>query len=375
MSMDTHHMTGILNKKVNEHNNDDTSHDFVTERTLATRIIVTSVLAILLILVWIPFDYLLDPLNFRTFLILRIICSIANLIVLIVFIKTGKPARHFRKYGLFIYISLIMTILPMVIITDAKYPFYLGFSTVFFSISILLIWPLHYFLIPLFMTGFILAVFDWQSTTSHANAVTGIFMTLNVSLLAGLASWLTYRNFLTNEKLVTKLNHLSLTDRLTGLNNRRYFDLYLSRELVRITREGGDIAILMLDVDYFKKYNDNYGHLQGDECLRQVADCLRRTITRESDFVARYGGEEFTAVLSNSNASTAAIIATRIIDKLSDLRIPHAHSSVAPFVTISIGIACWEAKQKTTSAGTLLELADSALYKAKENGRNQFVLA
>lgn len=372
MDMDTtHHMASIPNKEANEHNNDDASHSSVTEHTLATRIIVTSLLAILLIPVWIPFDYFVDPLNFRTFLILRIICSVVNLIALIAFIKTGKPARHFRKYGLFIYISVVCTVLPMVIMTEEKFPFYIGFSTVFFAISILLIWPLRYFLIPLFMTGLVLAIFEWQSTADLTNAVPGIFLTLNVVLMAGLASWLTYRNFLTNEMLLTKLNHLSHTDRLTGLNNRRYFDLYLNQELARVIRNSSNIAVLMLDVDHFKKYNDNYGHLQGDECLRQVADCLRRAITREVDFVARYGGEEFAIVLPNSDASSAEIIAKRIIDTLSDLKIPHAHSSVAPFVTISVGIACC----KTTSAATLLASADSALYKAKENGRNQFVVA
>lgn len=368
-------MISTSDNPANKLNDESASHANQAEHPLIPRIIFSASLAAILVILWIPFDFLIDPLNSRTFLILRIICAMVILSGLVAFIRAGKPVQSYRKFSLLIYLTGICTLLPMPIMTEEKFPYYIGFSTLFFAVSVLMIWPLRYFLIPMLMTGLVIGTFEWHALTDLKMAVTGIFLTLNVSLMSGLASWLTYQNFTRNEMLLMQLETLSNTDRLTGLNNRRYFDLRLNDELAHAARNHASIAVMLLDIDHFKKYNDNYGHLQGDECLRQVAACLRKTLTREIDFVARYGGEEFVIVLPNSNIKGAEIMANRIIDAMYDQKIPHAYSPAASFVTISIGIVCCEEKPQTKSAAMLLAAADSALYKAKENGRNQFAVA
>ena len=358
-----------------EANDERSMHDVPDEHPLVTRIIFSAILAALLCILWIPFDFLVDPRNFHTFLMLRIICAGVILSGLAAFIWAGKPVLYYRKFSLLIYLTAICTIVPMVIMTEEKFPFYLGFSTVFFAVSVLMIWPLRYFLIPMLLTGLVLGFFEWHAFTDLKMLITGIFLVLNVSLMSGLASWLTYQNFVRNEILLKQLEKLSNTDRLTGLNNRRYFDHRIKNEVARANRNHSNVAVMLLDVDHFKQYNDYYGHLQGDECLRQVAMCLRNALTREIDFVARYGGEEFVLVLPGSGKSGAEIIANRIIEMIAEQKIPHANSPVTPFVTISIGIACYDAKLHAKSTAKLLASADSALYKAKQNGRNQFILA
>jgi diguanylate cyclase (GGDEF)-like protein len=340
------------------------------EDLLVGQIVTISPFAIL-ILLWIPFDYLVDPLHFETFLVLRFICALVIFGGRVAFIRTGKQAVHYRKFALLIYLSLMLTILPMCIMTSEKYPYYVGFSTLFFGASVLFIWPLRYFLIPMLLSGLLVGIAEWNAVTDPKIAATGIFLMVNVCALSGLASWLTYQGYLRNGALLNQLENLSNTDRLTGIANRRYFDHKLQNELTRASRNGSTTAVLLLDIDYFKNYNDHYGHQQGDECLRRVSDCLRKAISREPDFVARYGGEEFVVVLPNSDVSGAESVVKRIIDGLSELRIPHAQSSVAPFVTVSIGVAC----RKATSAQDMVALADSALYKAKQGGRNSFVVA
>lgn len=342
----------------------------LAEHSLPQQIISTAVIAIILMPSWIPFDYLIDPLHFKTFLALRIICILVILIGLIAFIRAGKQVIHYRKFGLLIYLACTLAVLPMCIITGEKYPYYVGLSTVFFATSVLIVWPIRYFLIPMLLAGLLLGIAEWHTASDLKTTVTGIFLFTTVAAMSGLASWLTYRSFQKNEALLSQLENLSNTDRLTGIANRRYFDHRLQSELARASRDGTSTAVLLLDVDHFKKYNDHYGHQQGDECLRQVADCLRKAISRETDFVARYGGEEFVVVLINSDVSGAEVVAKRIIDGLGEAGIPHALSPVAPFVTASIGIACC----KATLAEDLVALADSALYKAKQAGRNRFVV-
>ena len=166
---------------------------------------------------------------------------------------------------------------------------------------------------------------------------------------------------------------MSDTDGLTGLHNRRYFDTHLEEELARASRNHSTMAVLMLDVDHFKNYNDNYGHPQGDVCLQQVADALNKSISRKGDFVARYGGEEFVVVLPNIERGGAEVVAQRILDSVHDKKIPHEFSPVANHVTISIGITYYAATSKRDFMDTLIKSADAALYQAKENGRVQFM--
>jgi diguanylate cyclase (GGDEF)-like protein len=338
---------------------------------LSLRVIALALCAIVVMPVWSVFDYFVDPVNFDTFLALRIACVVVVSLGLLVFIKTGKPVAHYRKLGLLTYLAIIGAILPMCLMTDEKLSYYSGFSVALFAVSITVVWPLRYILIPMTLAMLVLSVAHWHTVTDPKTTVSGIFVMSNVLFFSGLGSWLTYWNYQKRDGLLKELESLSNTDRLTGLYNRRYFDLRLQEEIALAKRNDTATAVLMLDVDHFKKYNDHYGHQQGDECLRQFGDCLRQVVVRGTDFVARYGGEEFVVVMPSTDAAGAEIVASKIITKLGELKIPHEHSPVVPIVTASIGIACC----KSIDPENLVALADAALYKAKECGRNRLVVA
>lgn len=166
------------------------------------------------------------------------------------------------------------------------------------------------------------------------------------------------------------LEDISYLDGLTGISNRRKFDEYLDSTWNLAVRVSMPISILMMDIDFFKQYNDNYGHQGGDDCLIKIAQVLSRTIVRKTDFLARYGGEEFVCVLPNTDADNAFIIAEKLRLNVMSLNIPHAYSSVEKIVTISIGVAA-KFPTKNLSYVELVEEADKALYKSKESGRNK----
>lgn len=162
----------------------------------------------------------------------------------------------------------------------------------------------------------------------------------------------------------------SLTDSLTGLSNRRFFDKALRSEFSKHKRSGSQLSLIMLDVDHFKKYNDHYGHLAGDACLRQIAHALKAVVERASDILARYGGEEFVVILPDTESQGAAAVARRLGESVLRLALPHAKSDTSCFVTISLGIAS-AADYVLTDGAQLVALADQALYHAKMNGRNR----
>lgn len=343
----------------------------LVNQELSQQVIAGAIIAIVLLPIWIPFDYLIDPRNFDTFLTLRIVGILVIFTGLVIFIKTGKQVAHYRKSAMLTYLTLIVSMLPMCVLTGEKLPYYIGFSTVFFAVSILVVWPLRYFVWPMVLAALVLGVTHWNTSNDLKSTITGMFLMINVCSMSGVASWLTYRNFIRNEDLLHRLEDLSNTDRLTGLHNRRYFDIRLQDELAHALRNDTVIAVLMLDVDHFKKYNDHYGHQQGDECLRQFSACLQGALSRETDFVARYGGEEFVVVMPNTDVGGAEVVANKIIASLAEVKIPHSQSPVASFVTASIGIAC----SKSKPPQQIVALADSALYQAKQSGRNRFVTA
>ncbi|MBB1124770.1 diguanylate cyclase [Thiospirillum jenense] len=166
-----------------------------------------------------------------------------------------------------------------------------------------------------------------------------------------------------------QLAALTRIDGLTGIANRRHFDEVLHREHTRHIRSGAPLSLILLDVDFFKFYNDNYGHAQGDECLRQIAQLLSQSVTRTSDFVARYGGEEFVCILPNTPLAGAEMIAETIRHTIVTAAIPHQFSHVAPCVTASLGVISAYCNSNV-SAMLLLNAVDRQLYRAKENGRN-----
>ena len=168
------------------------------------------------------------------------------------------------------------------------------------------------------------------------------------------------------------LEELSTTDGLTGLSNRRRFDECMERRWRRAMRECSELSLLLIDIDYFKQFNDRYGHLPGDDCLIKVAAVLKRIMRRGGDVVARYGGEEFACVLPHTGEKGALRIAQRIVDEMARLNIPHEESKVAKHVTVSIGVAT-EVPDGGQGHSRLVERADRSLYAAKRQGRNRVV--
>jgi diguanylate cyclase (GGDEF)-like protein len=169
-----------------------------------------------------------------------------------------------------------------------------------------------------------------------------------------------------------RLAHLAQYDGLTGLPNRRYFDARLLRAFRYAQREHTPLSIVMVDVDEFKRYNDLYGHVEGDHCLRRVADILRSAALRPEDFVARYGGEEMVMLLPRTEAAGAVAVAEAARLALTELHIPHSASTLG-IVSISLGVAAWTPGDEDTPEG-LLKAADAALYRAKREGKNQVQL-
>lgn len=162
----------------------------------------------------------------------------------------------------------------------------------------------------------------------------------------------------------------SITDSLTGLANRRFFDDMLATEFYRLKRSGSNLSLIMLDVDYFKNYNDSKGHLAGDDCLKQIANVLKTIVGRTTDVVARFGGEEFVVILPDTESKGAVRLAEQIRKSVIDLAIPHPNSSISEYVTVSIGVASVSADH-VTSPDQIVKLVDEALYLAKNGGRNQ----
>jgi diguanylate cyclase (GGDEF)-like protein len=165
----------------------------------------------------------------------------------------------------------------------------------------------------------------------------------------------------------------SYVDGLTGISNRRYFDVAIDRELRRAQRSNGTLALLLIDIDSFKAYNDHFGHQQGDTCLVTVAKALAGQLKRPADVAARYGGEEFAAILPDTTAEQARVVANTIREHVASLGLDHAPAATRPYVTLSIGVASFD-KDRLNDTGALIEAADKALYAAKRSGRDKVVV-
>ena len=167
-----------------------------------------------------------------------------------------------------------------------------------------------------------------------------------------------------------RLSSLSMTDGLTQIANRRYFDDFYTAEWRRACREQGNIGLIMIDVDNFKSFNDHYGHLQGDQCLTQIAQQLKSVVQRPRDFVARFGGEEFIVILPSIQPEGLVVVAERLKQAIDHLNITHDYSNASNIVTVSMGLA-WGEPDKSYLPTEMIAAADEALYSAKDAGRNR----
>jgi diguanylate cyclase (GGDEF)-like protein/PAS domain S-box-containing protein len=167
-----------------------------------------------------------------------------------------------------------------------------------------------------------------------------------------------------------KLKELSNQDSLTGIANRRCFDATLEHEYYRLRRSNSKLSIILLDIDHFKEYNDYYGHVMGDECLRQIGSVLSSCVSRSVDLAARYGGEEFACILPDTDIQPAVKIAEKIQKRIQDLKIEHKKSTVSNFITASFGVTTVE-YSSDISPSDIIDMADKLLYKAKVSGRNR----
>lgn len=169
-----------------------------------------------------------------------------------------------------------------------------------------------------------------------------------------------------------ELQRVAILDGLTQIPNRRRLDEYLEQEWKRAIREQLSLAFIMCDVDFFKRYNDTYGHQAGDQCLQQVAKAISHAVKRPADLVARYGGEEFAVILPNTDLAGAMQVATEITQAVAGLQIPHSNSAATTIVSLSIGVAVMIPTVQTLPA-VLVQAADTALYQAKTQGRNRII--
>ena len=180
------------------------------------------------------------------------------------------------------------------------------------------------------------------------------------------------RNHLELKRMHDELAELAVTDALTGLGNRRRLEQTLKQDTARLARSGDCLSVIMLDIDFFKQFNDTYGHPAGDHCIMMVAACLNRAVRRAADLKARYGGEEFACVMPGMTHDEAMVVADNIRKQVLSLGIPHSRSTASPFVTVSVGVGTANCLPGM-DPDLWIKVADQQLYLAKKSGRNSIV--
>ncbi|MFT6122646.1 MAG: diguanylate cyclase (GGDEF)-like protein [Oleiphilaceae bacterium] len=235
-----------------------------------------------------------------------------------------------------------------------------------------------YFSVPILLPLSVILLFKDQMETQGVGLLMLIFFIITLRQVRSI-NWVLQESIINRlelekskektEKLAQELYELSTMDALTCITNRRGFDEALSREWLRAKRAKAQLTLLMIDVDFFKKFNDSLGHLAGDDCLSLIASTLNNFTRRAGEVIARYGGEEFAILLPNTTGKEGIKIAGSICEGIAKLNIDHPASDVAKNVTVSIGVYCAEPEQLDDSQ-QLIKLADSALYQAKAAGRN-----
>ncbi len=171
-----------------------------------------------------------------------------------------------------------------------------------------------------------------------------------------------------------QLTELSNKDGLTGIANRRLFDSTLEYEYKRMKHTRNKLSVILLDIDHFKEYNDYYGHVMGDDCLRKIGGALEKCVSRSVDLVARYGGEEFACILPDTDINGAVAVAEKIRKGIRQLKIEHKKSSVSEFLTVSFGVITVQYSPEISPV-EIVDMADELLYKAKSSGRDRIEYA
>jgi diguanylate cyclase (GGDEF)-like protein len=194
-----------------------------------------------------------------------------------------------------------------------------------------------------------------------------LFLTVLIYVVSVVIAVIVVRQSSKRYKYVSRL---SIMDEITGAYNRRYFDMVVEEEWKRSMREYTPVSLVMVDLDFFKDYNEKFGQQMADVCLYSVSKIISGQLKRAADFIARYGGEEFAVVLPNTNAENARLLAERIRRSVEEARIQSANDSVSPWVTISVGVATTTAEFNQSSS-VLIKTADQAMYKSKQSGRNR----
>lgn len=207
-----------------------------------------------------------------------------------------------------------------------------------------------------------------ETRALEAGAVDFISKPFNVAVVRARV-----RSQLTIKRQADAMRELSLTDGLTGAANRRHFNDTIDAEWRRCARAGLPLSVIMIDIDHFKLYNDHYGHQAGDACLQQISAAMKGCASRPQDLLARYGGEEFILLLPQEGPEGTQVVASRILDEVRKLNLPHAASPTAPYVSISMGLATAMPPLDSQDASAVIRAADARLYLAKQGGRNRYV--
>jgi len=229
------------------------------------------------------------------------------------------------------------------------------------------------FIVPIIIFTF---MFNDMGDTLFFMALMYIFFGINIlSLYKNINKTIidSLKSVIENKRLASRLQELSNTDSLTKLSNRRHFEEESNRFFEKAVELKQKVAIVMIDIDFFKLYNDNYGHLQGDNVIEQVAKGVKNALLKNSDLIARYGGEEFIVMLTNTSEAEAEKMAKKLVSIVEALEIEHKYSTVSPFVTISLGMAI-VAPADNLILRELIDKADHALYQAKSAGRNRYCI-
>jgi len=197
------------------------------------------------------------------------------------------------------------------------------------------------------------------------------YILIATGLLASILVLVVVQNNAELRRMKIVFEEMSKIDAVTGIYNRRYMDETLKHIIKLLSRSKGTLSLLMIDVDLFKNYNDTYGHSKGDICLKVITEVIKKNLLRADDFVARYGGEEFVVVLPNTSEAGARMVADRLLESIRDRNITHEASTVAGYITISIGVTSGFV-QHTYTGDDYIKRADKAMYISKQNGRNRY---